>query len=85
MKDTTDEMEARYRAMIMALSPQERLKRGCAMFQTAKLLAIASIRQELGSAASEREIRRRVFLRFYGQDFSQEETSKILARIQHLY
>jgi hypothetical protein len=78
MSDTTQEAAARYDAMLMALTPQERLKMGCEMFTAARALAIAGIRAEHGNL-DERELRKKLFLRFYASDFTEEEKSRILA------
>ena len=81
MKDTSPEMEERYRRMLMALAPEERLRRGCNMFQTAKAIVIASIKNELGPHITESELRCRLFLRLYGTDFSEPTRLKILSRL----
>ena len=38
MKDTSDAIEAKFREMILARSPSERLAMACGMFATAKEL-----------------------------------------------
>lgn len=55
---------------------------GREMFTTAKALALAGIRRELGTEDPV-ETRRRLFIRFYGSDFSVEETERILEHIEH--
>jgi len=80
MNDTSPEIEAHFRKMIMKKSGQERLKMGFAMFNLARKQVIASIRWNRPDAYV-KEIRRNLFLRFYGQDFSQEEQEKILNRL----
>lgn len=81
MKDTSPSVEARYRAMLLALSPAERLAMATRMFQTAKALAIAGIRAEHGDLSPD-ELREKLFLRFYGQDFTESEQAKILAHLR---
>lgn len=81
MKDTPPDVEARYRAMLMALSPQERLRMGARMLMTSRALVRASIVAELGPDAPEREIRRRMVLRFYGSELGVEVAETVLARI----
>lgn len=51
------------------------------MFSAAKELAIAGIRAELGRD-DPKEIRRRLFKRFYSTDFTPEEMERILARME---
>lgn len=77
MKDTTPEMEEMYYKKIMSFSPQERLMMACDMYTTAKKLVISSLPKDL----TEAEKRVEVFLRFYGNDFSEEEKAK---RIEYL-
>jgi len=80
MSDTTQEMAARYDAMFMALTPGERVRMGCEMFDAARALAIAGIKAEFGDL-DERELRRKLFLRLYGSDFSEKQKAKILAKL----
>jgi hypothetical protein len=80
MNDTRPEVESRLNEMIMKKSGQERWKMGFSMFDMARRQVVASIMRD-NPNVDIREIRRGVFLRFYGQDFSPEEQGKILARI----
>jgi hypothetical protein len=81
MKDTPPEMDARYRAMLMQRSGEERLKMGCAMRDTARALVEASIREQ-DSQATPETVRKSLFLRFYGHEFDAEARAKILAAIE---
>ncbi|MBM2839198.1 MAG: hypothetical protein HW415_1823 [Deltaproteobacteria bacterium] len=72
MNDTSPEMDKRFQEMIMAKSGQERLLMGFSMFETARRQVIATIKG--GNA----DIKKELFVRFYGADFSQEEMEKIL-------
>jgi len=65
-----------YRELLLARSSSERLAMACEMFSTAKALARAGIEQEHGPLEPE-ELRRRMLLRLYGQDFSEAEKEKI--------
>ena len=80
MNDTAPEIEAIYEQMMMNKSGQERLQMGFSMFNMARRQVIAAIRKNKPDADVV-EIRREIFLRFYGNDFSQEEQKKILNRI----
>lgn len=62
--------------MLLALSPQERLAMACRMFGTAKALIRAGLRDEYGEL-DPGELRRRLFLRLYGEDFSEDERRRI--------
>ena len=81
MKDTPPEMEVRYRDMLLQLSGEERLKMGCAMRERARALVAASIREQDPQATPE-AVRKGLFLRFYGHEFSAESRAKILAAIE---
>ncbi len=80
MNDTDPIMESCFLEMMMKKSGQERLKMGFSMFDMARRQVIASIKAK-NPNADIREIRREIFLRFYGQDFSPEEREKILRHL----
>ena len=81
MKDTSPEMDARYQDMLMQRSGEERLMMGCAMRETARTLAEASIREQDPQATPE-TVRKGIFLRFYGHEFDADSRTKILAAIE---
>lgn len=80
MNDTDVKTQNLFNAMIMSKSGQERLSMGFSMFNMARRQVIASIRQNNPNADAS-EIKKGIFLRFYGQDFSPEEQKKILKRL----
>jgi hypothetical protein len=63
--------------MLLSKSNTERFRMGCEMFETAKALTVAGLLAE-GSG----DLRRRLFLRFYGRDFSPRQRERILRRIE---
>ena len=77
MKDTSPEIEARFQEMMMRKSGQERMKMGFSMFEMARRQVIASIKAD-NPSADENDVKRGLFMRFYGQDFSPEEQEKII-------
>lgn len=81
MNDTPEAVETRYRAMLMALSGPERLAMGGRMHRTARALMRAGILAELGPDADEAEVRRRIFLRLYGDDLAEPHRSRALERV----
>ena len=81
MNDTPKEIEDRFREMVMSRSPVERLKMAADMFDAARVLVQAGIRRELGDL-SPVEMKKETFLRFYGQDFSEEEMERILKALE---
>lgn len=77
MNDTPPHVAARYHAMLMRLSPGERLLMAGRMFGAAKTLALAGIRMRYGDL-SPADLRRHLFLRFYGSDFTPSQVQRIL-------
>jgi len=80
MKDTSPEMESRFFEMMMKKSGQERLKMGFSMFAMARRQIMASVKMNKPDADI-KQIRKELFLRFYGGEFSKKEQERILARI----
>lgn len=80
MTDTPLEVMQRYRAMVLGRSPEERLKMGCSMGATARILVRASVLAQ-DPHASPATLRRALFLRFYGHEFHAVERERILARL----
>ena len=80
MKDTSIEMEQRFRSMILARSGEDRLKMGCSMHETAQALVIASLKEKTPDLTRE-DLRRAIFLRFYGGDFDKKTSEKIMAAL----
>ncbi|MEW6423639.1 MAG: hypothetical protein AB1523_02670 [Bacillota bacterium] len=75
--DTNPEAARRFRAMIMRRPGEKRLKMGCSMFDTARRLALASLRAE-NPRLTPAELRQALFLRFYQSDFDPETAGIIL-------
>jgi hypothetical protein len=75
--DTPPEVMQRYRAMLLARSPEERLKMGCSMSATARALVRASVLAQ-DPQASPAALRRVLFLRFYGHEFDAVERERIM-------
>jgi hypothetical protein len=82
MNDTPIIIEQRYHAMVMELTPAERLKMCCRMFRTAKRLLLAGIHMKYGSNADPKTINRETFLRLYGDDFPEPHIKVILKLLQ---
>ena len=78
MNDTSPEMEEKMREMIRAKTPEERLRMGCSMYDFSKSLVLHAI-LENSPGLSPGGIRRELFLRFYGDDFTSTQREKILA------
>jgi len=66
--------------MLLARSPEERLKMGCSMGATARALVRASVLAQ-DPHASPAALRRALFLRFYGHDFDEAQRERIMERL----
>lgn len=80
MNDTNQEMESRFHEMLKKKSGQERLQMGFSMFDFALKQVSASVKMRNPNAKKE-EIRREIFLRLYGEDFTSAERDKILQKL----
>lgn len=77
MKDTNPKILERWYASLDALSPEERVKMTCSMYDFARAIVEASIRNE-SPAISERDLARKSFIRFYSKEFDQKTLERIL-------
>lgn len=80
MNDTSPSVEDIFLKMMMKKSGQERMMMGFSMFEMARRQVVASVKMN-NPDADVKDIRRGIFLRFYGQDFSPEEREKILSKL----
>lgn len=74
-------MEARYRKMLLSLTPEERVIKACAMFSTARALAVAGLRAEtpdLDGVA----LKQALLKRFYGNDLSPEALERAMRGLE---
>jgi hypothetical protein len=81
MIDTTPEIDAHYREMLLQKTPQHRLEITCSMFDFAKTLAASIILNDRPDI-SKGELRAEIFRRFYAKDFDPERLEKIAQHIQ---
>ena len=77
MNDTSPEIQRKYYKMIMDLPPEERLMMSVDMFESVKTMILSSLDKDL----SEKEIKKQLFLRLYGNDFNEEEKKAIIQSI----
>jgi len=78
MKDTDRDTQKKYRELMLKKSGEERLKMGFDMFRFASKFIISSLREK---GVEDSDLRKEVFLRVYGNDFSEEEKRNIIARL----
>ena len=81
MNDTSALMTDRIIKAMQAKEPAARLKMGCSMFDFSRQLVVSSILDQFPNI-SKMEMRRELFLRFYGSDFSSIEQEKIIEYLQ---
>ncbi len=80
MNDTHPEIAIRFRELMMRKSGEERLLMGCSMYDTAKEIVRSAIYNSR-PGITDAELKREVFLRFYGQEFSEAERDKLLSAL----
>ena len=84
MTDTPEEIEVRYRQMILARSGEDRVKMGCSMHATAQALVRAS-GEAKGKTLTPQELRRLLFIRFYEHEFEPKTCQKILTNLEKVH
>lgn len=77
VNDTAPEMRERYRAMLMRLTPERRVRMTSDMWDMATELSLATI-----DARTEPERRVALFLRRYGHEFDDAERQRIVAHLR---
>ena len=78
MNDTHPEVVAQFRDLMKAKSNEQRLLMGCSMFDAAKQIVQSAIYSQRPEITPE-EMRKEIFLRFYGLEFSLADKEKILS------
>jgi hypothetical protein len=80
MNDTHPEVAAQFGELMKAKSNEERLLMGCSMYDTAKQIVRSAI-DNGHPGITDAEIKKKLFLRFYGHDFSQADREKFLSTL----
>lgn len=78
MLDTHPEVAIHFRDLMMSKSGQERLLMGCSMYDTAKQIVRSAIYNNQPQITND-EMKKEIFLRFYGREFSRAEREKFLS------
>ncbi len=78
MNDTHPEIAIRFQNLMMLKSGEQRLLMGCSMYDAAKEIVRSSIYNEYPQISAG-QMKKEIFIRFYGQDFSQPVLEKILS------
>ena len=78
MLDTHPDVAIRFRDLMMSKSGRERLLMGCSMFDAAKQI-VRSFIQNNRPGITEEEMKKEIFLRFYGKEFSRADREKLFS------
>lgn len=81
MRDTSSEITQKISEMFQAKTPLERLKMGSSMYDASKYLVTFGIKQR-NPDISETDLKRELFLIFYGDDFDLITREKIIQHLQ---
>jgi len=81
MNDTSLKIAQLLRNMLMAKSDAERLAMGCSMFDDAKAIALAGLREER-PGMDDVECRVQLLQRLYGRDLGELRSKRIAARLR---
>ena len=82
MDDTTPDVKTRVRAILLAKSAAERAAMASRMSVAARRAAEVGVRADLGPLASDEDVRRAVFLRFYGRELGNARANAIVDAIE---
>ena len=74
--DTHPDIAVRFRNMMMRKSGEQRLRMGCSMRDAAKQIVRIAI-YESHPEITEAEMKREIFLIFYGHEFSRDDREKL--------
>ena len=77
MNDTSLKVSEQFQRLLMRKPPEERLRMGCSMFDAAKTMAKSSILGQFPDISST-DMKKKIFLRFYKEEFSEIQREKIL-------
>ena len=80
MSDTSERVERLYGDMLLSRTPLERLRMASRMYDSAKKLVMAGIRDK-NPHLTVSQLRTHLFLRMYGSDFTRDEREKIIKSI----
>ncbi len=80
MNDTHPDVAVRFRNLMMSKTGQQRLLMGCSMYDTAKQIVRSAIYNSR-PGIKDAEVKREIFLRFYGQEFSESDRKKLLSAL----
>ncbi len=80
MNDTHPDVAIRFRELMMRKSGEQRLLMGCSMYDTAKQIVRSAIYNNRPDI-TDTEMKKEIFLIFYGQEFSRAERDKFFSAL----
>ena len=80
MFDTHLDVVIQFRDLMMSKSGQERLLMGCSMYDTAKQIVRSAVYNSR-PGITDVEMKKEIFLRFYGKEFSRADREKFLSTL----
>ena len=80
MNDTHPDIAIRFQNLLMLKSNEQRLIMGCSMYDAAKQIVRSSIHNK-HPQISAAQMRKEIFVRFYGLEFSQADRERILSAL----
>jgi len=80
MFDTHPDIAIRFRDLMMSKTGEQRLLMGCSMYDTAKKIVRSSIYNSRPEITDE-EMKKEIFLRFYGKEFNRTDREKFLSAL----
>ena len=80
MFDTHPDVAIRFRDLMMSKTGQQRLLMGCSMYDTAKQIVRSAIYNSRPEITDE-EMKKEIFLRFYGKEFHRADREKFLSAL----
>jgi hypothetical protein len=83
MDDTYPEIAAKFQDLIMQKSCEQRLLMGFSMYDAAKQIVRSSIYNSRPGITKE-QMKKEIFIRFYGQEFSKSGRDRILSMLTSL-
>jgi len=81
MDDTSPEMAQKVIELMQKKTPSERAMMGCSMFELSRNLVVRFIKEQ-NPGISNSALRQQLFLKFYGEDYEEEEKAKILKHLE---
>ena len=80
LNNTHPDVAIRFRDLMMSKSGQQRLLMGCSMYDTAKQIVRSAIYNNRPDIM-DKDLKKEIFLRFYGNEFSRADRKKFLSSL----